>query len=132
VEAGQSLWAIAIAYKITIKDIQTWNNLAAGSSLQIGQRLFIPTSNTEGYATPTPIGMVRLSKPDRDGKVVHTSPELRPTDNFPHIFRWTVTTVRQGPPDTQGNATWDSAGAVSAARVFSWIAMTISGTPSPQ
>lgn len=72
VEAGQSLWAIAIAYKITIKDLQTWNNLPAGASLQIGQRLFIPTSNTKGYATPTPIGMVRLSKPDRAGKVVHT------------------------------------------------------------
>lgn len=56
---------------------------------------------------------------------------LRPTDNLPHIFRWTVSTVRQGPPDSQGNATWESAGAESLARVFSWIAMTISGTPSP-
>lgn len=72
VEAGQSLWAIAIAYKVTIKDLQTWNNLREGASLQIGQRLFIPTSNTKGYATPTPIGMVRLSNPDRDGKIVHT------------------------------------------------------------
>jgi len=61
--------------------------------------------------------------------IVPTS--LRPTDNLPHTFRWTVTTVRQGPPDTQGNPTWDSAGAESKARVFSWIAMTISGTPSP-
>ena len=58
--------------------------------------------------------------------------DLRPTDKLAHIFRWTVTTVRQGPPDTQGNPTWDSAGAESVARVFSWIAMTISGTPSPQ
>jgi LysM repeat protein len=56
---------------------------------------------------------------------------VRPTDNLPHIFRWTVSTVRQGPPDSEGNATWDTAGAESLSRVFSWIAETISGTPSP-
>jgi LysM repeat protein len=56
---------------------------------------------------------------------------VRPTDNLPHIFLWTVSTVRQGPPDSQGNPTWESAGAESVSRVFSWIAMTISGTPSP-
>ncbi len=71
VEAGQSLWAIAVAYKTTIKDLQTWNNLAEGTKIQIGQRLFIPSSNTVGYATPTPVGMVLTSTPDPDGKVVH-------------------------------------------------------------
>lgn len=72
VEAGQSFWAIAIAYKITIKDLETWNNLSRDSKLQIGQRLFIPGSNTAGYATPTPVGMVQISAPDADGKIVHT------------------------------------------------------------
>lgn len=72
VEAGQSFWAIAIAYKITIKDLETWNNISRDTKLQIGQRLFIPGSNTEGYATPTPVGMVQTSKPDLDGKIVHT------------------------------------------------------------
>ena len=71
VQAGQSFWAIAIAYKITIKDLEFWNNLSSDSKLQIGQRLFIPGKDTEGYATPTPVGMVQVSTPDGDGKVVH-------------------------------------------------------------
>ena len=71
VEAGQSLWAIAIAYKITVKDLEIWNNISKESKLQIGQRLFIPGSNTEGYATPTPVGMVQISKADNSGKIVH-------------------------------------------------------------
>ena len=71
VKAGQSFWAIAIAYKITIRDLEIWNNLSRDSTLRIGQRLFIPGSNTKGYATPTPVGMVQTSKPDKDGKIVH-------------------------------------------------------------
>jgi LysM repeat protein len=72
VEAGQSFWAIAIAYKITIRDLEIWNNLSRDSKLQIGQRLFIPGSNTEGYATPTPVGMVLTNTPDQDGKIIHS------------------------------------------------------------
>jgi LysM repeat protein len=72
VEAGQTLWAIAIAYEITIEDLETWNNLSRDSKLQIGQSLYIPGTDTEGYNTPTPIGMVQLSTPDPDGKIVHT------------------------------------------------------------
>ncbi len=48
VEAGQSFWSIAIAYKITIKDIETWNNLSKDSKLPIGKRLIIPGSNIKG------------------------------------------------------------------------------------
>ena len=72
VQAGQSFWAIAIAYKITIKDLEIWNNLSKESKLQIGQVLFIPGSNTAGYATPTPVGMIQVSVPDADGKIIHT------------------------------------------------------------
>lgn len=72
VEAGQSLWAIAIAYHITIHDLEVWNNISRDVQLQIGQRLFIPSSSTTGYFTPTPVGMVVISTPDADGKVVHT------------------------------------------------------------
>jgi LysM repeat protein/uncharacterized protein YkwD len=72
VEAGQSLWAIAIAYHITIHDLEVWNNISRETSLQIGQRLFIPGSNTAGYFTPTPVGMVVTSTPDAQGKVIHT------------------------------------------------------------
>ena len=71
VQAGQSFWSIAIAYQITIHDLEVWNNLTRSIPLQTGQRLFIPNKNTEGYATPTPIGMVVTQTPDRDGKIVH-------------------------------------------------------------
>jgi LysM repeat protein len=71
VQPGQSFWSIAIAYKITIQDLETWNNLSRNSQLQIGQRLFIPNSNTKGYATPTPVGMVQISTPDSGGKIIH-------------------------------------------------------------
>lgn len=71
VQAGQGFWSIAVAYKLTIKDLEIWNNLSKNSKLQIGQRLFIPGSNTAGYATPTPVGMVQISQPDKDGKITH-------------------------------------------------------------
>jgi LysM repeat protein len=71
VKAGQSFWSIAIAYQITIHDLEVWNNLSRDNGLQVGQKLFIPSSNTEGYATPTPVGMVLLATPDADGKIIH-------------------------------------------------------------
>src|SRR5574339_735720 len=71
VKAGQSFWAIAIAYQITIRDLELWNNLSRNTPLQAGQRLFIPNKNTEGYATPTPYGMIVPAAPDADGKIVH-------------------------------------------------------------
>jgi LysM repeat protein len=71
VEAGQSFWSIAIAYKITIKDLETWNNISRNTPLQVGQRLFIPSGTTAGYATPTPVGLVQVSTPDATGKIIH-------------------------------------------------------------
>jgi LysM repeat protein len=71
VQAGQSFWSIAIAYQITIRDIEVWNNLSRNIPLKPGQRLFIPNENTAGYATPTPFGMIVPAAPDADGKVVH-------------------------------------------------------------
>ena len=71
VQAGQSFWAIAIAYQITIRDLEVWNNLSRDIPLKSGQRLFIPGKNTEGYATPTPLGMIVPAAPDPDGKIVH-------------------------------------------------------------
>jgi LysM repeat protein len=71
VQAGQSFWSIAIAYQITIQDIETWNNISRNTPLQTGQRLFIPDKNTAGYATPTPRGMVNRSAPDADGRIIH-------------------------------------------------------------
>lgn len=71
VQAGQSFWSIAIAYQITIRDLEVWNNTSREVPLKPGQRLFIPNENTAGYATPTPFGMIVPAKPDADGKVVH-------------------------------------------------------------
>jgi LysM repeat protein len=71
VKAGQSFWSIAIAYQITIRDLEVWNNLSSDNNLIVGQELFVPSSGTEGYATPTPVGMVLLATPDAEGKIVH-------------------------------------------------------------
>jgi N-acetylmuramoyl-L-alanine amidase len=71
VQAGQSFWSIAIAYQISINDLETWNNLSREVQLNAGQRLFIPNKDTEGYATPTPLGMIVLQKPDTNGKIIH-------------------------------------------------------------
>src|SRR5215216_4662590 len=71
VRAGQSFWSIAIAYQITIHDIEVWNNLSRTIPLRAGQRLFIPGKDTKGYATPTPFGMVVLQTPDADGRIIH-------------------------------------------------------------
>ena len=71
VQQGQSFWSIAIAYQITIHDLEVWNNLSRNNPLKAGQRLFIPNKNTAGYATPTPVGMVVTQTPDADGKIIH-------------------------------------------------------------
>ena len=91
VRAGQSFWAIAVAYKITIKDIEFWNNLSRNSKLQIGQKLFIPSSSTAGYATPTPVGMVQVSPPDQAGKIVH---EVQPYQTLITISQAYATNVQ--------------------------------------
>ena len=71
VKAGQSFWSIAIAYQITIHDLEVWNNLSRTIPLRAGQRLFIPGKNTKGYATPTPVGMIVPAAPDADGRIIH-------------------------------------------------------------
>ena len=71
VQSGQSFWSIAIAYQVTIRDLEVWNNLSRDNGLYVGQKLFIPSVGTEGYATPTPVGMVLVATPDAEGKVVH-------------------------------------------------------------
>jgi len=72
VQSGQSFWAIAVAYQVTIKEILQWNNLPEGTVLQAGQEIVIPNPKAEGYMTPTPFGYFTASPPDVDGKIVHT------------------------------------------------------------
>jgi len=71
VQSGQSFWSIAIAYQITINDLEAWNNLSRNDPLQNGQRLFIPGKDTQGYATPTPYGMIVPQAPDANGRIIH-------------------------------------------------------------
>lgn len=47
-------------------------------------------------------------------------------DSLPHVIRWWVLTVRQTGTDDDGNPIWETAGAVSVPRVFTW---TGSGEP---
>jgi LysM repeat protein/ribosomal protein L40E len=61
--------------------------------------------------------------------IVPTS--MRPSDNLAHIFRWWVTTARQTGVDEQGQPIWESAGAISEKRVFSWVGVTVQNTPGP-
>jgi LysM repeat protein len=93
VEAGQSFWAIAIAYKITIHDIEVWNNLSKTSVLRPGQRLFIPSSTTAGYATPTPVGMIVPSTPDAEGKIFHTVAPYQALITIADAYKVTVNTL---------------------------------------
>lgn len=46
---------------------------------------------------------------------------FRHTDNNPRIYRWSVGTVRQVGTDASGNPIYESAGATSNSRVFSWV-----------
>ncbi len=61
--------------------------------------------------------------------IVPTS--FRPNDNLAHVIRWWVSTVRQNGVDEQGQPLYDSAGATSEKRVFTWVGVTVEGTPSP-
>ena len=93
VQAGQSLWAIAVAYKITIKDLETWNNISKDDRLQVGQKLFIPGENTEGYATPTPVGMIHISTPDKDGKIVHSVETYQTLSTISQAYKTDIDTI---------------------------------------
>ncbi len=61
--------------------------------------------------------------------IVPTS--FRPNDNLAHVIRWWVTTVRQTGVDEQGQPVYESAGAISEKRVFTWTGVTVEGTPTP-
>ena len=56
---------------------------------------------------------------------------FRPNDNLAHVIRWWVTTVRQNGVDEQGRPIYDSAGAISDNRVFSWVGIAVQGTANP-
>lgn len=53
---------------------------------------------------------------------------FRPNDTIPHVIRWWVMPVRQTGTDEDGNPIWDTAGAPSETRVFTWFG----GSSAPQ
>ena len=57
---------------------------------------------------------------------------FRPNDNMAHVIRWWVTTVRQNGVDEQGQPIYESAGAVSEKRVFTWVGVAVEGSPTPK
>ena len=71
----------------------------------------------------------RLTEYVTDTKfIVPTS--FRPNDDMAHVIRWWVTTARQNGVDEQGQPVYDSAGAISEKRVFTWVGVAVEGTPS--
>jgi LysM repeat protein len=54
---------------------------------------------------------------------------FRSTDRNPHVFRWSVLTVRQAGTDADGNPAWEPAGAPSIQRVFTWSSSAPVATP---
>jgi uncharacterized protein YkwD len=53
VEPGQTLWQIALAYKVKIEDIRSLNNLGSENTIYIGQKLLIQRAVTPTPPTPT-------------------------------------------------------------------------------
>lgn len=53
VRQGDNLWDIAKAQKVSVRDLQRWNNLS-GSSIKIGQALFLQAAGSNQRAKPAP------------------------------------------------------------------------------
>ncbi len=56
---------------------------------------------------------------------------FRPKDNLAHVMRWWVVPVRQNGSDDQGQPIWDTAGAASDKRDFTWVGAAVEATPTP-
>ncbi len=82
VQDGQSLWAIAIAYNITINDIITWNNLLPTPVIFVGERLVVqiaPTPTLSPTITNTSIPATRTIRPTQTPVTPRPSATITPT-----------------------------------------------------
>ncbi len=61
--------------------------------------------------------------------IVPTS--FRPADTAPHVMRWWVQPVRQVSTDSSGNPVYETAGAASTQRVFTWSGSASAPTVAP-
>ena len=73
VKSGDSLWKIAKKYKISIKQIASWNKLGTRSVLQIGDKLSIwPRSTTTKLTRPGRKVVKKLTYKVRSGDNLST------------------------------------------------------------
>lgn len=56
---------------------------------------------------------------------------FRAAANEPHVYRWWIMPVRQIGTDDNGEPIWDTAGAASIKRAFTWTGEAIAVTPTP-
>jgi hypothetical protein len=75
----------------------------------------------EGRQLIDEVSTTSLSVPD----------SFRAKTNIPHIYRWWVQPVRQIGTDESGEVIWDTAGASSDTRVFTWVGQISESTPTP-
>ncbi len=57
--------------------------------------------------------------------------DFRALDSTPHIYKWTVMAVRQIGVDDDGEPIWESGGAISEPRVFTWMSSGTQPTATP-
>lgn len=59
--------------------------------------------------------------------------EMKPAEAQPHVFKWTVVTVRQTGTTDKGDPIYEPAGATSEERTFTWtgIGVPTTATPTP-
>ncbi len=55
----------------------------------------------------------------------------RPNETTPHVFRWSIVTVRQVGTDEEGQPIYEPAGAASQPRVFTWSGSATVPSPTP-
>jgi LysM repeat protein len=82
VQDGQSLWAIAIAYNITINDIISWNNLLPTPVIFVGERLVVqiaPTPTLSPTVTKTSIPPTRTIRPSQTPVTPKPTASVTPT-----------------------------------------------------
>jgi len=92
VQFGQSLWAIAVAYQITIRDLEVWNNISRATPIRVGQRLFIPAAAPRAIS-PHAGGMVVTSTPDVEGKIIHTVQPYQALITIAQAYKVTVDSI---------------------------------------
>ncbi len=111
VQAGQSLWQIAMAYGVHIVDIQRLNNLGSSIDLQQGEKLLVKRLGT---ATPAP--------PTSTPTLVADPPTLEPTQD---LSTATLMVVPSATPEAYVASSISAGGAVAAITVVALIAAAL-------